>query len=50
VRICDRWWRPLGAPESASEAVLGAGLTNRLALDCTVDWHRLVIEQAAALD
>jgi hypothetical protein len=46
--------RPLltavGAPESASEAVLGARRTNRLVLDCAVDWHRLVVEQAAALD
>ncbi len=46
--------RPLvtavGAPESASEAALGACLTNRLVLVCAVDWHRLVVEQAAALD
>jgi hypothetical protein len=40
----------LGAAESASEAVLGAGLTNRLVDDCAVDKHRLVVEQAAALD
>jgi hypothetical protein len=40
----------MGAPESASEAVLGAGLTNRRILDCAVDKQRLVAEQAAALD
>ena len=40
----------VGAPESASEAVLGACLTNRLADDCAVNKHRLVVEQAAALD
>ena len=40
----------MGAPESASETVLGACLTNRLVVDCAVDKHRLVVEQAAALD
>jgi hypothetical protein len=37
-------------PEGASEAVLGACLTNRLVVDYAVDKHRRVVEQAAALD